>query len=193
MELISCGCGCGEQIPKFDRWGRPRSYVKGHVDKGGKRERITGDKHWNWKGGRMNHRSGYILIYSPDHPFRSKLGYVMEHRLVLEKKLGRYLKKGEIPHHINGIKYDNRPENIELVTHDQHMKIHNTGNQYNKKDFSDRRCVKCGSDRTYRNKQGYEEWRKINEGFLCKKCYMKKYDMTRPPRKPKDLAGKVFS
>jgi hypothetical protein len=68
----------------------------------------------NWKGGRVKHSDGYILIYCPSHPYGSADGYVFEHRLVMEKLLGRYLKPEETPHHINGIKDDNRPENLRI-------------------------------------------------------------------------------
>lgn len=78
----------------------------------------------NWRGGHRKLKTGYIYIYKPDHPNATKEGYVMEHRLVLEKKLGRYLKPSEIAHHINGIKDDNRPENISLTIKGEHTKNH---------------------------------------------------------------------
>lgn len=70
----------------------------------------------NWKGGRrIANKAGYVYIYNPNHPSATKEGYVMEHRLVMEKKIGRFLKKNEIVHHINGDTKDNRIENLELM------------------------------------------------------------------------------
>ena len=69
-----------------------------------------------WNGGRYKDRlNGYILIYNPNHPFANKKGYIREHRTVMEKLLGRYLRKNEIVHHRNKIKDDNRIENLELI------------------------------------------------------------------------------
>lgn len=65
-----------------------------------------------WKGGRRKQGKGYWLIYSPQHPLRSKTKYVLEHRLVVEKYLGRYLEAENDVHHVNGKKDDNRPENL---------------------------------------------------------------------------------
>ena len=59
-------------------------------------------------------RSGYFYIYNREHPLSGKQGYIAEHRLVMEKMIGRYLTKKEVVHHKNHIKTDNRPENLEL-------------------------------------------------------------------------------
>lgn len=68
-----------------------------------------------WKGGRYKTIEGYVLIYSPNHPFKNSSNRVLEHRLVMEKFLGRYLKPTELIHHINGIRDDNRLENLKLT------------------------------------------------------------------------------
>lgn len=70
----------------------------------------------NWKGGRRTTTKGYIMLWSPEHPLKNGDNYVMEHRLVMEKHLGRYLTPSEVVHHKNGDKQDNRLENLELVS-----------------------------------------------------------------------------
>jgi len=71
------------------------------------------DKNNQWKGGRFI-RHGYVFILNPEHPFATKSGYIREHRLVMEKKIGRFLQPNEVVHHINGNRQDNRVENLQL-------------------------------------------------------------------------------
>jgi len=72
-----------------------------------------GKKNSNWKGGRK--KSGkYIYLYKPTHPNSDIKNYIIEHRVIMEKFLGRYLKPEEIIHHINEITIDNRIENLYL-------------------------------------------------------------------------------
>lgn len=87
------------------------------------RGETKGKKAFNYRNGKSKH-AGYILIFSPNHPYRGTNNYVFEHRLVMEKHLGRYLKPEEIVHHINGIKTDNRIKNLFLTTKKKHE--HNT-------------------------------------------------------------------
>lgn len=68
--------------------------------------------------------AGYVLIKVDNHPCADSKGYVREHRLVMEEKLGRYLRPGEVVHHINHIKNDNRIENLLLCSDEEHKKEH---------------------------------------------------------------------
>jgi hypothetical protein len=82
----------------------------------------TGEKHHNWKGGKMM-RSGYVMLLRPDHPRANRDGYVLEHILVWEQAHGKPLPKGWIVHHLNGIKNDNRPQNLPAMPNKKHYLV----------------------------------------------------------------------
>lgn len=99
-----------------------------------------GCKSTSWKGGRKINGAGYILIWIAEDDFfysmTNSQGYVLEHRLVVAKALGRCLQPWEIVHH-KGARYpqdsienrqDNRyPKNLELTTSEDHCNLQYKG------------------------------------------------------------------
>ena len=85
-----------------------------------------GERNCRWNGGRRIHQYGYIYVRAPkNHPFRYHDGYILEHRLIMEQKLNRYLQPEERVHHLNGVNDDNRIENLILFKNDiEHKKYH---------------------------------------------------------------------
>lgn len=73
-----------------------------------------------WKGGRIKYHSGYIKVQSRGHPYADSHGYVLEHRLVMEKRLGRYLLPWERVHHIDGQRDHNTDDNLQLISPADH-------------------------------------------------------------------------
>ena len=99
----------GKKIPYYPR---PNRNVKGELN-------------GRWKGGRRVDKDGYILIWIPDHPYSDYHGYVREHRLVVEKSIGRKLFPKEVIHHKDANKQNNRIENLELYNNGgEHIKYH---------------------------------------------------------------------
>lgn len=96
-----------------------------------------GDGNPKWRGGRTVSIHGYIYALAPDHPHATQRGYVMEHRLVMEQTIGRYLEAHEQVHHINHVRDDNRPENLQLMADiHEHRRLHG--------DVRDVPCGTCG-------------------------------------------------
>ena len=67
----------------------------------------TGEDHHSWKGGRYQSPDGYVWVVCREHPHANRDGCVREHRLVMEKMIGRYLERGEVVHHKDRNKSNN--------------------------------------------------------------------------------------
>lgn len=102
-------------------------FKKGDIpwNKGKKLTKIVGKKNPNYRGGRSIMSSGYVRVL-----IEGVGSYELEHRLVMENFLGRKLEKGEIVHHKNGNKQDNRIENLELMTNSGHTSRNMIGNKF---------------------------------------------------------------
>jgi len=126
--------------------------------KNNNREGKTREKHPRWNGGEHKNR-GYVYVLSPQHPKCESGGYVKRCRLVLEAKLGRYLLPGCLPHHINGIKDDDSPENLMEVTKSEHASIHSAPKAFQLGKIQGiKEVVEWVNENTYIDEEIPQEW-----------------------------------
>jgi len=119
MQRTCEACGRMFRVARCQLDHRPVRYCSDPCRWAGHAERTKGEGHHNWKGGRTKNRQGYVRVWvSDDHPMISmkpkNQSGVMEHRLVMAESLGRPLTTDETVHHINGVRDDNRLENLQL-------------------------------------------------------------------------------
>lgn len=128
-----CSISCSSIFNKVGYHFLGKKFTKQHVENLSK----NNARHWlgkhgenssGWKGGVIEDGRGYILIWEPEHP-KNRKGYILQHRSIMEKKIGRYLLENEVVHHINRIRNDNRVENLIVMTNSEHTRYH----QKNKK------------------------------------------------------------
>ena len=86
-------------------------------------KQLKGKASPNWKGGREITKNGYIRLWI------SKDERILEHRLVMERHLGRKLNREEVVHHSNGNNGDNRIENLRVTTFGEDIRRHNLERQ----------------------------------------------------------------
>lgn len=112
---------------------------------------------------------GYKLIYKPSHPDARPDGYIFEHRLVMEQKLGRRLLKKEKVHHLDHDKLNNTPNNLIILSNSDHMKEHKPWKIWGKQSKTGKK-VKCKVCNKIHYRKGYSLKRSKN--YFCSiKCY----------------------
>lgn len=169
-----CACGCGQRTRLASQNYPQRGWVKGEPVKyldGHAKTARSGAESSTWRGGRTTGIGGYVFVLlPPEHPLRcmaDAYGYVREHRLVMAEHLGRPLDRDELVHHRNEIADDNRLENLQIVTHAEHRRIHaemsthcryghrwTPENTYMPPSGAPRRCRQCGHDRYLARRDG---------------------------------------
>jgi len=114
---------------------------------------------------------GYFYVRVSGHPNVTSTGYVYEHRFVMELHLGRFLHNGEVIHHKNKNRQDNRLQNLELTTKSEHAQHHGKDATVARPDL---RCEACGK-RFKRKLRGAARKRKP---FCSRACNMRFYRLT---------------
>jgi hypothetical protein len=118
-----------------------------------------------WSYTRKVRAGRYIYVYLPEHPKATKTGYVYEHRVVLENTLGRLLEDNEVAHHVNENKFDNLPENLQVMTRSQHMAHHSKRPTV----MMDMRCEHCGR-RFTREARNAADKKGAKHTYCSKRC-----------------------
>ena len=131
---VDCGTLCSPRAVRCrscagrERLARPSvrdAVTLARVSSATWREKITtgrvGKRNPYWKGGSFTNKQGYVWVLLPDHPSANANGYVQRSHLVAEKKVGRSLLPGEVVHHRNRVRSDDRPKNLEVLDGREHI------------------------------------------------------------------------
>lgn len=125
-----CGWVC--RNIRISKMYKGKEFTQEHKDNIKKNHHdVSGKNNPKWRGGKRPDGHGYIWVWSPDHPYKDNRGYVREHRLVMEKKIGRYLLPEEIVHHMDHNKSNNDINNLMLYeSKSAHVKHHYQSGDY---------------------------------------------------------------
>lgn len=97
------------------------------IERMNRSEAMRGEKGPNWGGGTRVTKKGYRQVLMPGHHRADTAGYVMEHILIWEESTGSVVPDNCCVHHLNGVKNDNRIENLCLMERGAHTTFHHVG------------------------------------------------------------------
>jgi hypothetical protein len=135
---ISCGISARNKTTHNPSYSRDITgeknpmFGKGLIGKANGMYGKRGKETPSWRGGRKIRKDGYVLVLAPkEHPHtlsagkKSSTKYILEHRLIMEQYLGRYLETSEIVHHKDHNPSNNTIDNLELVLdQSEHIRKH---------------------------------------------------------------------
>lgn len=131
----------------------------------------SGNKHPMWKD--ELDKDGYVMISKADHPHADCCGYVQQHILVAEAALCRYLPEGAVVHHVNGVKSDNRNENLAILpSNAYHSLIHMR--LWRKKKYGDPNLKRCSACKVVLHSREFPLDPRRYEGIgrSCNNCFL---------------------
>jgi hypothetical protein len=169
---------CGEifrVLPSELRKAAKRGHARRYCGRECQHQAYKGEGNPKWRGGRFV-SAGYIYIYKPDHPYATKDGYVMEHRLVAEEHLQRFLLPEEEVHHKNHVKDDNRWSNLKVC---ESSAAHRREHAY----YEQEPCGWCGTP-VMRSAAHRRKWKRAFCGRKCAAAFGSK-KAEEAPRAPR--------
>ncbi len=126
-----------------------------------------------WNIRKIVKKGDYLYAVVPEHPKAIRFGYVLAHRIVMENHLNRLLEDNEEVHHKDRNKHNNDPENLEVLSKEEHIKLHIKEREFGGLGhFIDLVCANCGKD----FKREYHDRNPQNKNQFCSRSCNGKFN-----------------